>query len=325
MAILDDIQSDKRARSKKFIAETLDWIFRGLVPALREGYRLTILATYLHSKCVASLLRNGGKTQGRSYSAISFHEYPVREGGKPDGKPTWPGMFPEKRLRALKHTIGTMVFNQEYLLIPIAEDGSIFPEEWIKYYVPGEIKDKAFDAVLTRIDPASKDAKKNCKKAVITGVIAGGIVYVRAAWIRNSSVARMIDAAYRQYDEHNPYRVTYEDNGGHALLGPLFDAEAEKRKYALPIRAWTESENKIQRTEQILSADIESGRIRFLKEDPDQVILIEELVDFPNGDLDGPDCLAGLVRDLKEVARGGRFSAKGGRRRETVEMMRGYF
>ncbi|OHD27474.1 MAG: hypothetical protein A2Y38_09205 [Spirochaetes bacterium GWB1_59_5] len=324
LVVLDDIQSDKRARSKKWVAETLDWIFRGLVPALRSGYFLTILATYLHTKCVASLLRHGGKVQGRTYQPIKSFEFPAQEGGRPDGRPTWPAVFSLNRLKALKTTIGSLIYNQEYLLIAISEEGSIFPEEWIKYYVPGDLDALVFDAVLTRIDPASKDAKTNCKKAVITAGIASGVVYVRAAWIRNQSVAKMIDAAYQQYDEHNSYRVTYEDNGGHALLSPLFDAEAEKRGYALPIRAWTEHENKIQRTEQILSADVESGRIRFLKDDSDQVTLVEELVDFPTGDLDGPDCLAGLVRDLKEIARNRRFTARGGRRRESYEITRGY-
>jgi len=324
LAILDDIQSDKRARSKKWVAETLDWIFRGLVPALAAGYRLDILATYLHTKCVASILRNGGKMRTREFKPVTHFEFPAREEGKADGKPSWPAAFPDKRLRSLRETLGSLIFNQEYLLVAISEEGTVFPEEWIKYYVPGELEGRPSDAVLTRIDPASKDAKKNCKKAVITATISGGLIFVRAAWIRNSSIGKMIEATYSQYDAHRPARVTYEDNGGHALLGPLFDAEAEKRGRAVPLRAWTEHENKIQRTEQLLSADIEAGRIRFLKDDSDQATLIEELLDWPNGDLDGPDCLAGLVRDLKDYVRTGRFTARGGRKREAYEITRGY-
>ena len=324
MALLDDVQSDKRARSKKWVSETLDWIFRGLVPAMAANYRMFVLATYLNTKCVASMLKSGGKIGGREYKAIKTFEFPAQEGGRPDGKPTWPAAYPMKRLRDLRGTLGSLIYNQEYLLIAISEDGTIFPDEWIKYYVPGELSGKAIDAMLTRIDPASKDAKKNCKKAVITGCIAEGIIYVRAAWIRNSSIGKMIDATYAQYEAHNPFRVTYEDNGGHALLGPLFDLEAEKRGYGLPTKPWTEGENKIQRIEQVLSSDIEHGYVRFLLNDSDQAILVEQLINFPNDDLDGPDCLAGLVRDLKEAVRVGRFSAKGGHRREAYEMTRGY-
>jgi hypothetical protein len=321
---LDDIQMDKRARSKKWVSETLDWIFRQLIPAMTPHYRLQILATFLNTKCVASMLKNGGKISGKEYKAIRTYEYYAQEGQRDDGKPTWPAVFPLKRLNSLRETLGSLIYRQEYLLIPSSEDGSIFPDEWIKSYVPDDLKDKPIDATLTYIDPASKDQKKNCKKAVITGSIAGGIIYIRAAWIRNSSILKMISAAYSHYDQYRSYSVIYEDNGGHALLGPLFDAEAKDKGYSLPYRGRTEDENKIQRIEQNLSADIENGRIRFLKDDPDQIVLIEELVDFPNGDLDGPDCLAGLVRSLKDYMRSGGFTVRGGHRREAYEISRGY-
>jgi len=323
-AALDDIQTDRRARSKKWVSETLDWIFRGLVPAMQDDYNVTILATYLNAKCVASVLKNGGKVNGLEYKSVRTFEFPAQRGGMIDGRPTWPNVFPLKRLIALKEILGTLIYSQEYLLKPIPEDGSIFPDEWIRYYVPGELNNIVIDVTLSRIDPASKDQKKNCKKALITASIAGGIIYVRQAWIRNSSISKMINATYDHYDRFNPYWITYEDNGGQALLGPIFDAEAEKRKYGLPTRPWTESENKLQRIEQNLSADLEHGRIRFLKDDPDQATLTEELIDFPDGDLDGPDALAGLVRDLKEYVKAGHFSVRGGHRREAYALTRGY-
>jgi hypothetical protein len=323
-ATLDDIQTDKRARSKKWVSETLDWIFRGLIPAMHDDYHVTILATYLNTKCVASMLKNGGKINGREYRRVKVFEFPAQQNGIADGHPTWAKEFSKKRLMVLKKTLGTLIYNQEYLLVPISEDGSIFPDEWIRYYVPGELNNIVIEATLTRIDPAAKDQKKNCKKALLTGSIAGGIIYIRKAWIRNSSILKMIDATYDHYEKFNPYWITYEDNGGQALLGTIFDAEAEKRGYGLPVKPWTESENKLQRIEQNLSSDLEHGRIRFIKDDPDQAVLIEELIDFPNGDLDGPDALAGLVRELKEYVRVGHFAVRGGHRREAYSLTRGY-
>ncbi|HWR12477.1 MAG TPA: hypothetical protein VN445_11680 [Rectinemataceae bacterium] len=322
--VLDDIQTDKRARSKKWVSETLDWIFRGLIPALRADYSLTVLATYLNAKCVASMLKNGGKINSREYKAITYFEFPGQEGGLIDGKPTWPEVFSKKRLASLRETLGQLIYMQEVNLVPISEDGTIFSASWMRTYDLAEITGLTPEITMTRIDPATRDAKKNCKKAVITGSLIKGIIYIRMAWIRHSSVLKMIDAAYEQYDACRSYRITYEDNGGQALLGPIFDSEAKGRGYYLPLKPWTEGENKLQRIEQGLSADLEYGRIRFLKNDPDQRILIEQLVDFPNGDLDGPDALTGLVRDIKEYIITKMPTAKGGHKREAYEITRGY-
>ena len=45
---MDDIQSRKRAKSRKFVRETIEWITQDLIPALDENYSAVIVATPLN-------------------------------------------------------------------------------------------------------------------------------------------------------------------------------------------------------------------------------------------------------------------------------------
>jgi len=294
---LDDIQNRKRARSRKFVRESIEWIMQDLIPALAENYSCVIAATPLNTQCVACTLEKGSE----EINAIQTFKFPacVR------GKPAWKEAFPESRLERIKRTIGSLAYNQEYLLIPIALDERIFREESIKYYTEEEIKHVYFPHTLSWTDPSVKHEEKHCFKATIcAGITPEGIIYIFKARIRKESVSRMIDGMYLIYDECNPALMFYEDNGGQALLAEVLDAKAEREGFHIPHRAETNSIHKDTRIEGTLSAPIENGVIRFLKGDRDQKELIDQLMQFPDGEYkDGPDALEGVTRKLLEYAR----------------------
>jgi hypothetical protein len=101
---------------------------------------------------------------------------------------------------------------------------------------------------------------------------------------------------YLAYNACNPGRMFCGDNGGQALLAEALDAKAE------------------------------TGVIRFCKTDPDQKELIDELLQFPDGEYkDGPDALEGVVRKLREYARKRRAGMPSASRpRESGRVLRGY-
>jgi predicted phage terminase large subunit-like protein len=316
---LDDIQSRKRAKSRKFVRETIEWITQDLIPALAENYSAIIVATPLNTQCVASTLEKGTD----DINPVKTYKFPAEH----RGKPTWPESFPAARLAKIKKSIGSMAFNQEYLLIPIALDERIFKEEHIKGYAEEELIGLRFTYIFSWTDPSVKAEEKHCYKATIcAGITDEGVIYLLKARIRKESVSRMVDGMYLIYNAFNPSWMFYEDNGGQALLSEIFDAKAEREGYHIPHRAVTNSINKITRVEGTLSAPIENGVIRFLKTDPDQKELIDQLLQFPDGEfVDGPDALEGVVRKLLEYARKRRAGKpRSTRTRESSRILQGY-
>jgi predicted phage terminase large subunit-like protein len=268
-----------------------------LIPALAENYSAVIVATPLNTQCVASTLEKGTD----EINPVRTYKFPAEE----RGKPAWKEAFPAARLERLKRTIGSLAYAQEYLLVPIALDERIFKEESIKGYEPEELIGIRFNYVFSWTDPSVKHEEKHCYKATIcAGITNEGMIYILKARIRKESVSRMVDGMYQIYHAWNPAWMYFEDNGGQALLAEVLDAKAEQEGYHIPHRAETNSIHKDTRIEGTLSAPIENGVIRFLKTDPDQKELIDQLLQFPDGEYkDGPDALEGVTRKLLEYAR----------------------
>ena len=316
---MDDIQSRKRAKSRKFVREAVEWIMQDLIPALAERYTAVIVATPLNTQCVASTLERGSN----DVRPVKTYKYPAEK----RGKPTWPDQFPLSRLKRLKRTIGTTAYNQEYLLVPVALDERIFREESIRGYEPEELIGVRFAAVYSWTDPSVKHEEKHCYKATVcAGITNEGVIYVLKARIRKESVSRMVDGMYQVYAACNPSWMYFEDNGGQALLAEVLDAKAEREGYHIPHRAATNTVHKDTRIESTLSAPIENGVIRFHKSDADQKELIDQLLPFPDGEYkDGPDALEGVVRKLLEAARKRRAGMPTtSRPRQSAAVLRGY-
>jgi predicted phage terminase large subunit-like protein len=316
---LDDIQSRQRAKSRKFVKSSIDWIMQDLIPALAENYSAIIVATPLNTQCVVSTLEKGTD----EVAPVKTYKYPAEK----KGKPTWPEFFPAWRLARLKRTIGSLAYNQEYLLVPVALDERIFQEESIRRYAPEEIIGLRFGYIFSWTDPSVKHEEKHCYKATIcAGITHEGIIYVLSARIRKESVARMVDGMYKIYNDHRPHRMYFEDNGGQALLVEVLNAKAEQEGYPIPHKAETNTIHKDTRIEGTLSSPIENGVVRFLKTDPDQKELIDQLLQFPDGEYeDGPDALEGVVRKLLEYARKRKAGLPMSRRpRESARMLEGY-
>ena len=316
---MDDIQNRTRARSRKFVRGTVDWIMQDLIPALAENYSAVLVATPLNIQCVASTLEKGTD----EITAVRTFKYPAEV----KGKPTWPDAFPASRLARTKKTIGSMAYGQEFLLVPIALNERIFKEGDIRGYEPEELIGTRFSYVFSWTDPSVKHEEKHCYKVTIcAGITEEGVIYVLKARIRKESVARMIDGMYMIYTSCNPSWMFYEENGGQALLEEILDGKAEKEGYHIPHKAEINTLHKDMRIEGTLSAPIELGLIRFHKTDADQKELIDELLQFPDGEYkDGPDALEGVVRKLQEYARKRRAGMPTtSRPREATSVLRGY-
>jgi predicted phage terminase large subunit-like protein len=316
---MDDIQSRQRARSRKFVRSTVDWVMQDLIPALGNDYSAVIVATPLNTQCVASTLEKGSD----EVIPVETYKYPAEK----QGKPTWKEWFPAARLTKLRQTIGSTSYAQEYLLIPVALDERIFKEEYIKGYTIDELAGIRFAYIFSWTDPSIKHEEKHCYKATVcAGITHEGIIYILHARIRKESVTAMVEGMYRIYDAYKPQYMFFEDNGGQALFTEIFLGKSKEKGYHIHPKAETNTIHKDTRIEGTLSAPIENGIIRFLKTNKDQRELIDELLQFPDGEYkDGPDALEGVVRKLQEYARKRRAGMPITRRpREAQKLLEGY-
>jgi hypothetical protein len=225
--------------------------------------------------------------------------------GKPDQRPLWPAAWPPERLEKKRRSMGTVDFNAEMMNLTGAE-GSPFPGEWFVYYEPEELNGRRL-IQATFTDPSAKNGEANDFKAIVTVALdpAAMIFFVRHAWIRHSSPSEMFAAAYRQYDEY-PGPVGIEENMLKDFLHEAIFNYAKEVKRYLPWQPVTHSTNKQARIIGTLSYLVEYGKLRFLKHQSDQDILVEQLVYILNKNVhdDGPDALEGAVKMLQDGAGG---------------------
>lgn len=296
---LDDIQSSKRAKSRKFVSESINWIFESLIPALEDNYSLIILATPLNNKCVASTLKNGD--ENKRIKKIKTFEYPAIN---KNGRPLWEARFPLSRLEKLKSIIPVEIFDQEFILKPRKIEDRIFDTELFKKFYLNDILKIRFDLIVSATD-FSLTANGDYKATVCVGFFEGKI-YILKVRIRKERVDLHIKGMYQLNKDYYNEKMFYEDvtinKDNISSLAESFEYIAKEKGYPLPIEPVRNLSNKIVRISSGLSTLLNNGEILFNIDDPEQKILIEQLEDFPDGDNDdGPDALEMVVSKGIEI------------------------
>lgn len=107
-----------------------NWLMGEVIPAGEEGTRLIVVGNLLHRDSVIKRLENrveAGKMSGVCL-IIPFFDT--------DGKPTWPGRFPNQAAVDAERMKGfsESTWKREYELQIIPEEDQIVREEWLHYY-----------------------------------------------------------------------------------------------------------------------------------------------------------------------------------------------
>ncbi|MEM9423262.1 MAG: hypothetical protein AAF975_00560 [Spirochaetota bacterium] len=299
---LDDIQGRKSAHNRKIVEEQVRWIVMDLIPALEEGYNLKIVATQVAPRDVVQLLREGGSER----TSIKNLRTPLLD---KEGRSVWPEQYSGKRIASLQKTLGRRAFNQEYLLQVASDDEGKLQVDWFRYYEPSDIRGKQYRFVLSASDLGSykTSSRHDYKATVILGINHGTEIDVLAARLKRETPNQFIKSLYELAAIWEPQTMYWEDNGQQSIMQDLFLIEAEKRGHYLPLKPLTNNQNKESRIEGTLFPLIENCRIFFHPQDAMQKLLIEQLLDFPDGAHDdGPDALEMAVRMGLRLLKSGR-------------------
>lgn len=137
-AIIDDMPDESSLYSDEQ-REKLKEVFRGTITPIVEPYGYLIVSGTPYSTAPNELY-NVIKGDKRFYS----FEYPIVF---PDGKPLAPDRYTFEDIKAKRTELGSIVFAREYLVIPISDNSTIFPYEYLRRSTVGMDKVSFADSI----------------------------------------------------------------------------------------------------------------------------------------------------------------------------------
>lgn len=137
-AIIDDMPDESSLYSDEQ-REKLKEVFRGTITPIVEPYGYLIVSGTPYSTAPNELY-NVIKGDKRFYS----FEYPIVF---PDGRPLAPDRYTFEDIKTKRIELGSIVFAREYLVIPISDNSTIFPYEYLRRSTVGMDKVSFADSI----------------------------------------------------------------------------------------------------------------------------------------------------------------------------------
>jgi hypothetical protein len=287
--VCDDILNDETMFSEVTRKRQIDYFFSAITPMLIPHGQLIVVGTPLHEKDLYFELK--------SNIAYKFAEFPAIK----DGKALWPERYSLEDLQMRKAEIGSTRFGREYLVQPISDDSSLFPEKILNHCFDYEFEMPDF---LTKEDREELQVFTGVDLAISSNVGADytviftiGLDRMGNRWILDirrkrglgfTEQLREINNVYRIY---RPSRIYVEDNA----FQRIFRDELVRRS-DLPIEGFTTTARKKHSLEDgIPSLQILFENRKFViprktqrdREITDQLISELKCFSFVNGKLQG--------------------------------------
>ncbi len=288
----DDLETAELARSPEREKNLWDWLMEEVLPALEpDRFTFTVLGTMFGPGCMMERARAlAGQCDAAGRPLARLFVQPALE----EGLSVWPERFSDEALARIRQTIGLRNWLRNYALV--ADDPSRpFQPAWIGTYEPAQL-DPPYGGqldVVCFLDPAISRSAQGCPRALIAVGMdrRSGRRYVLDAWIERGSPMQMVDRLIEFHDRLRPRLIGIEQNGGYALIRPLLEMRLGGR--FMPVRYVTHREAKELRIER-LAPQFEAGLWLFPKVPSVGVATLQEqLLNYPEGFVDGPDALAG--------------------------------
>jgi hypothetical protein len=138
----DDMENDEQVQTKEQRAKIMNWWNRAVMPAMdpKRG-TVVVVGTIIHFDSLLSNLLKKGEESTTGYIQRVYRT-PMDS-----GEPLWPERYSLEKLAELKHRIGSLAFNSEYLNTPIDEESQVYKPDWWKWYTK---KDIAYDKLKSQ-------------------------------------------------------------------------------------------------------------------------------------------------------------------------------
>lgn len=252
--IIDDPDEDTDSRSKRKAFRK--FVFTTIYNTMLKGGYMIVIGTIVSVDCFVLYLKNEKKRHTIMYRAIE------------DGKSIWPELRPLEELEKRKTAIWSLIFNQEFMHVPISAEDALVKLERIKRrdVLP------TFERTVLSVDPAKKEKESSDFTGIVYGGIANGKYYViRSHWVKLSPLKLELYIGWL-IKKLKPTYVLKEDNIELGMTERLANngspmvwiyASTDKRRRLLEASPW-----------------IERGDVLFGKEWDEE--LIHQLTNYPN-------------------------------------------
>jgi predicted phage terminase large subunit-like protein len=203
----------------------------------------------------------------------------------------WEERLPLKMLLKEKYE-DPATFRSERMQKPEDEEAT-FQDEWFQYFDIEEIINAGLP-VVTYQDPSAQKGEEHCYKAIIVLAVDKdtAIYYVVDAFIQKASKWITLLKHYELSETWKSFVDGIEGNGFQFTLKEDWEMIEESKGNRKNLKLVTAFKNKEVRISS-LSSPIERGFIKFRRNHVGVRLLIEQFLDFPDGDKDGPDALEG--------------------------------
>lgn len=222
-AIICDDLPDESSLYSQDQREKLHEVFYGSITPCVEPYGyLCVLGTPYSPADIYGDLKKDARFRVFEYPAIF-----------PDGQLLAPDRLTFKKLTEERLSLGTMVFNREYLVVPIADTATIFPHEYLKRSIRGmenisfanDIE--SFPIKLVRVvmgcDFAiSGNVGADYTVYTVWGIDANGLIYLIALFrMQGASHDLQVNKILEWNARFKPNKIICEANGFQRILAGM--------------------------------------------------------------------------------------------------------
>jgi phage terminase large subunit-like protein len=237
-------------------------VFNGSIkPAIEPmGYLIASGTPYHKEDMYGKIAKN---------KAFKSFEYPCVY---PDGTLLSPDRFTVETLLAEKISMGTIAFTREYMVVPVSDDSSIFPWEYLKMAFIGMDRVRYVDSInefpikLTRVVVGADFAKSANVGADFTvytvwGIDSNGILYLLHIWKkRGASYDEQVNQLVSLDHRFRPNRIVCESNGFQSIIAD--EAVKKGLKNVQPFVTTSDVKKNWKDGLPSLSAQFERGEIK---------------------------------------------------------------
>ena len=283
LIIIDDLNDRKNTATPYMRQKVQDWVVRTLLTRLSPKGRVICIMTRWHADDLAAFFKdNNFKTL--VMPALGCGGCTLDHEHRPLNEALWPSEWSFDRLvTKVKNTMDMWQWEGVYQGNPTPSGGSIWREEWWRYYRTDPNNEKLplcpeeFSLKVQSWDTSQKTGEENDWSVCTTWGFSGGNYYLLDVFRKKMEYPELKQAVKNQYGIHLPGIVLVENaSSGQSLVQEL---PVETSIPILPIKV----ESDKQARGRAASWAAQAGRV-YLPESSDWLYeFVQEMNDFPQG------------------------------------------